>query len=242
MWSLYRTPWNLERLMHEPKALGCSPSTHAQQETQLTCSRLLSPRPLIISQEPCEAPQQRKTVMLSVELRGLQTYETQALQRLLQFYYFESSEWSNEEIGSDGLYDGLTAADLQQYIDSNNGNAQLIRIDGILAGFVILDKIELEGRLLWELADFFILPKYRGGWIALEAVRQVFAEFEQPMAASTFKHNKRALRFFKAVAKRANLTSVREFQEPECSAFHTFIVNEPGYIPSRPKLHLAPLK
>ena len=166
--------------------------------------------------------------MPSIHLSDLQNSETETLQRLLQLYYFESSEWSNEDIGPDGLYDGSTSLDLQHYIDSDDGNAQLIRIDGKLAGFVILDKIDIDDSVMWELADFFILPKYRGGWNALEALRQVFASFDQPMAASTFKENKRALRFFKAVAKRVNLTSAREFQEPAGSPFFTFIVNEPS--------------
>ena len=164
--------------------------------------------------------------MPSVHLNNLQESETEALHRLLQLYYFGSSAWSNEDIGPDGLYDGPASVDLQHYIESAEGKAQLIRIDDKLAGFVMLDKIDIDDRLIWELADFFILPKYRGGWNALEALRQVFVSFEQPMAVSTFKENKRALRFFKAVAKRVNLTSVRVFQEPEDSPFLTYIVNE----------------
>ena len=120
----------------------------------------------------------------------------------------------------------MTSLDLRHYIHSAEGSAQLVRIDGKLAGFVILDRIEIDNRVRWELADFFILPKYRGGWNALEALRQVFERFDQPMAVSTFKENKRALRFFKAVAKRAELKSARAYQEPEDSPFFTYIVNE----------------
>ena len=95
-----------------------------------------------------------------------------------------------------------------------------------MAGFVLLDRVELEERSIWELADFFILPKYRGGWIPLEAVRQIINETEQPMAASTFKENELAFRFFKAVAKRVQLDSVRELVEEDSSPFYTFIFNK----------------
>lgn len=108
------------------------------------------------------------------------------------------------------------------------GSASLLPSGVVLVICVLLDWIELEQRLMWELADFFILPKYRGGWIALEAVRQVIAQVAQPMAASTFKDNKLALRFFTAVSKRIRLDSVRAVEEEETSPFYTFIVNEPA--------------
>ena len=99
-------------------------------------------------------------------------------------------------------------------------------MDEKLAGFVLLETITLEQHPIWELADFFILPKYRGGWIALDAVRQIFALVGQPMAASTFKENKTALRFFKAVSKKIQLSSVRQLAEDASSPFFTFIINE----------------
>lgn len=169
--------------------------------------------------------------MPKVSLTNLKLSETVVLQRLLQLYYFESTSWSKEDICSNGLYDGCTASDLELYIDSEDAKAHLIWIGDVLVGFVLLDRIELEERAIWELADFFVLPKYRGGWIALQAVRQIFAKFDQPIVASTFKENELALRFFKAVFKRMQLNSVRELIE-EGSPFYTFIVNE--LVPNEP--------
>lgn len=164
--------------------------------------------------------------MPKVSLTNLKMSETTVLQRLLQLYYFEASSWSKEEIGSDGLYDGSTAADLELYTDSPDEKAYLIWQAEILVGFVLLDKIEIEERPVWELADLFILPKYRGAWTALEAVRQILTKVEQPMVAATFKQNEQALRFFKAVSIRLQLSSVRELIEEETSPFYTFIINE----------------
>jgi predicted acetyltransferase len=164
--------------------------------------------------------------MQNLRLTNLKLSETTVLQRLLQLYYFESTTWSKEDICSDGLYDGCTASDLEVYVDGDDAKAYLIWVGDNLVGFVLLDKIELEDRLIWELADFFILPKYRGAWVALESVRQILTKVGQAMSASTFKENKLALRFFKAVAKRVHLDSVRELKEEESSPFYTFIVNE----------------
>ena len=164
--------------------------------------------------------------MATVNLTKLKLSETEVLQRLLQLYYFESTHWSKEDICVNGLYDGCTAADLALYVDSATAKAYLVWLNEVLVGFVLLDWIELEQRSVWELADFFILPKYRGGWIALEVVRQIMAQVGRPMAASTFKENKLALRFFTAVSKRIQLDSMREVAEDEASPFYTFIVNE----------------
>lgn len=164
--------------------------------------------------------------MSRVKLTPLKMTETAVLQRLLQLYYFEATSWSKEDICSDGLYDGCTATDLEDYVNSAAEKAFLFWVDEKLAGFVLLEIITLEQHPIWELADFFILPKYRGGWIALDAVRQIFALVGQPMAASTFKENKTALRFFKAVSKKIQLSSVRQLTEDESSPFFTFIINE----------------
>jgi len=164
--------------------------------------------------------------MPKVSLTKLKLSDTMVLQRLLQLYYFESTSWSKEDICGNGLYDGCMASDLELYVDSEDAKAHLIWVGEFLVGFVLLDRIELEECPIWELADFFILPKYRGGWVALEAVRQILIDVNQPMAASTFKENKLALRFFKAVKKRVKLNSVRELIEEDASPFYTFIVNE----------------
>lgn len=95
-----------------------------------------------------------------------------------------------------------------------------------MIGFVLLEWVEDEKRLLRELADLFILPKYRGGWIALEVVRQIFEQISTPILVATFKENELALRFFKAVSKRLQLHSVRELIEDETTPFYTFIINE----------------
>lgn len=102
-------------------------------------------------------------------------------------------------------------------------NAYLIRVGDKLAGFALIEEVELEGRSIWELAYLFVLPNYRGGWVALEAVRQIVKQSDHPWLASTFKANALALRFFQAASKRLRLASVRELIEAE---FFTFIINE----------------
>ncbi len=159
-------------------------------------------------------------------LSQLKADETVTLQRLLQLYYFESTTWSKEEIGHDGLYDGCTALDLESYINSTGAAAYIIRTNKNISGFVMMEKVEIEGAPIWELADLFVLPKYRSGWVALEVVRQIIDHIEQPILASTFKGNVQAFRFFRAVSKRLTLGSVREIIETDKPQLHSFIINE----------------
>lgn len=164
--------------------------------------------------------------MSNVSLINLKISDTTTLQRLLQLYYFDSTSWSKEDIGIDALYDGSTASDLESYVNSQEAKAYLIWVNKVLVGFVLLDRVEVEERSIWELADLFILPKYRGGWIALEVVRQIFEQISTPILVATFKENELALRFFKAVSRRLQLNSVRELIEDETTPFYTFIINE----------------
>ncbi len=125
------------------------------------------------------------------------------------------------------IYDGCTVADLESYVDSPEAAAYLIKAKGSICGFALLEEVEVENVTLWELADLFILPQYRGGWTALEAVRQIIAEVKQPMVASTFKENTQALRFFQVASKRIALESARELVEEDKPQFYSFVINEP---------------
>ena len=55
--------------------------------------------------------------MSNVSLINLKISDTTTLQRLLQLYYFDSTSWSKEDIGIDGLYDGSTTSDLESYVN-----------------------------------------------------------------------------------------------------------------------------
>jgi predicted acetyltransferase len=164
--------------------------------------------------------------MSQVSVIPLKLDTISALQRLLQLYYFEASFWSKEQILPSGLFDGCSEQDLLTYIESSDSRAHLIYVGDDLAGFILLEKIEIENRSVWEIADFSILPNHRGGWVAVNVIRKIIEENEHPWVAATFKGDKSAQRFFTAVSKRVKFSSVRKIIEDDASEFYIYIVNE----------------
>ncbi|WP_395010248.1 hypothetical protein [Undibacterium sp.] len=165
--------------------------------------------------------------MHNIKLNPLTRETIPVLQRLLQFYYYEASFWSSEQILSNGLFDGCTEESLLTYVDAEDARASLIYVCDHLAGFVLLEEIDIDNQRVWEIADFAILPKHRGGWVAIDVIRQIIENGKHPWLAATFKADKTAQRFFTAVAKRIKLSSVRQIgQDDGTSEFLTYIINE----------------
>ena len=121
--------------------------------------------------------------------------DTDVLFRLMQLYYFESSSWSGEEIGGDGLYDG-DRADVAAALLERPHWARLLWLDGVLCGFVLVDDIQFQGQPLPELADLFVLPKHRGKGIAKAVVTTLVAPGSGQWLLAIFRKDRKAWAFW----------------------------------------------
>lgn len=158
----------------------------------------------------------------------LTAQETALLERLLQLYFFDSSYWSREEICADGRYDGPTAADLAGYVDSPHCQAYLLRVEGQVAGFALTELVE-DGdgdSRTWELADMFVLPRYRGMGVASAVVAGLVFASAHPWLLAIFKDDAKAQRYWASAFKRLPFASVRAHADPALPQFTMYIVNE----------------
>ena len=98
--------------------------------------------------------------MLPIAL--LQTTADQAplIRNLYQFYAYESSDWEQEDVEVDGRF-YIHDEHLQRHWQDDGWGAYLVLADGFIAGFVLVERSELPGIDALELADLFILKKYR---------------------------------------------------------------------------------
>jgi predicted acetyltransferase len=108
------------------------------------------------------------------------TREDQALLfRMLQFYYFEATQWSGEDLLEDGLYE-CDPAGVASYCEPDGVDAAwLLKVDGHPAGVVLVEWIPFEGGQIRELADLFVMPKYRGLGLAEAATRKIVSRYWQ---------------------------------------------------------------
>jgi predicted acetyltransferase len=95
--------------------------------------------------------------------------ERDVVARLLELYAHDFSERNGADVGDDGTY-GYRYLDC--YWTDDDRHPFLFRVDGRLAGFA----------LVWsgaphDMAEFFVLRKYRRSAVGTEAARTVFARF-----------------------------------------------------------------
>ena len=156
--------------------------------------------------------------------------ETDALFRLFQLYRYENSDWMAEDIGDDGLFDE-SKGQVADYVTSSEKGAYWIRKDGALAGFVVTEPVFLpDGTQVDELADLFVLKRYRRQGLALAAVRAVAKQFHGPWLVCVFRNDARAAAFWRKAFQELDLANVRPYTDPKCEDLHLYAINhrQPG--------------
>ncbi|MBV4531160.1 GNAT family N-acetyltransferase [Pseudomonas sp. SWRI107] len=107
----------------------------------------------------------------------LKTHPEQAdlIRNLYQFYAYESSDWEQEDVEVDGRF-YIHEPHLQRYWHSPGWGAHLVLVDGFIAGFVLIEASEVPGINALELADLFILKRYRRQGIGSVVAGQFLAD------------------------------------------------------------------
>jgi len=109
--------------------------------------------------------------MLPIELLPTTPDQAELIRNLYQFYAYESSDWEQEDVEVDGRF-YIHEEHLQRYWQSPGWSANLVLLDGFIAGFVLIERSELPGIDARELADLFILKRYRRQGIGRAVAQQ----------------------------------------------------------------------
>ncbi|HSC82365.1 MAG TPA: GNAT family N-acetyltransferase [Pseudomonas sp.] len=109
---------------------------------------------------------------MQIELVPTTAEQLPLIANLYQFYAYESSDWEQEDVEIDGRF-YIHEPHLQRYWQDAQWSAQLILADGFIAGFLLIERCELPGIDALELADLFILKKYRRQGVARAVTQQV---------------------------------------------------------------------
>lgn len=104
--------------------------------------------------------------------------EKHILEHLMQFYQYDFTEFDNADANEEGLYPYRY---LPFYWTESNRHPFLIRVNGKLAGFVLV-RLEIDGmidppRKVNQIAEFFIMKKYRGQGAGEVAAKWAFDQF-----------------------------------------------------------------
>jgi predicted acetyltransferase len=124
------------------------------------------------------------------------------IQNLGRFYVYEMSRYcgflSGWEIPANGLFECI---DLSSYCEKPDRHAFLIKADGELAGFVLINKVGSTPDVDWNIGEFFVVSKFQGKGIGRHAAEQVFNQFPGIWETSQIPENKAALDFWEKVVE-----------------------------------------
>jgi predicted acetyltransferase len=106
---------------------------------------------------------------VKVEVVGAELRDKPVVRQLLQLYQYDFSEFDGADVDADGSY-------LYQYLDEYWTEAArhplLFRVDGNWAGFALV-----RSGAPHDMAEFFVMRKYRRSGVGTVLARAVFARF-----------------------------------------------------------------
>ena len=133
------------------------------------------------------------------------------VRRLMQLYVHDLSEHTGWGCRADGTFgDFLELAD---YWGDPEGFPFLIRADGELAGFAIVQRLEAPPDPLHDVAEFFVLRKYRGRGIGRTIALALFTRFPGRWQVRELLENTPAQAFWRRVIGQFTDGAYAETQE-----------------------------
>ena len=127
--------------------------------------------------------------MHTVEVESATRAEQPALARLLELYAYDFSELTGADVNDDGQYGWRY---LDAYWTDPERHPFLFRVDGRLAGFALV-----RAGAPHDMAEFFVMRKYRRGGVGVTAARAIFARFPGEWQVRQVRANVGAIAFWR---------------------------------------------
>lgn len=95
-----------------------------------------------------------------IEVISAASEQAPVMANLLELYIHDFSEFQNQELGADGRFG---YKHLALYWSDPERHPFLIKVDGRLAGLALVKREfeAFESKLIWDVAEFFIVRAYR---------------------------------------------------------------------------------
>ncbi|UHA73784.1 GNAT family N-acetyltransferase [Paenibacillus sp. 481] len=138
-------------------------------------------------------------------IKAVQSEEKPILQHLMQFYFYDFSEYVYCDVETDGWFGAYPALD--SYWEDSGKYPFFIMQNGKYAGFVFVRWVEKlvpesteqlqQGH--YSIAEFFVMKKYRRSGIGRVAAEWVFNQFKGNWEVFQMGNNKPAHQFWVAI-------------------------------------------
>jgi predicted acetyltransferase len=150
---------------------------------------------------------------MSLEICPHTNDHKQLIWNVYQFYCYDTSTEDEYDLEENGLY-SISAEYFAQYWTDPGWSAHLLRWDGVIAGFALIEASEaLKGAQ--ELADLFVLKRFRRRGIAREVTLHFMAQRTVPWTIVVFDEAKDAQAFWRSMFTESQLQPARQVADPD---------------------------
>ncbi|ATR83247.1 GNAT family N-acetyltransferase [Pseudomonas sp. FFUP_PS_473] len=160
------------------------------------------------------------TTDITLELVQASPDQIELVRNLYQFYAYESSDWEQEDVELDGRF-YIHDEHLQRYWQEPQWSANLLLVDGFIAGFLLIERSDLPGIDALELADLFILKKYRRKGIGRAVAAQMLMSAEHAWLVRYYYQDEAAAAFWGSVMEHLPraVQAIEPDDDPELLSF-----------------------
>jgi predicted acetyltransferase len=139
--------------------------------------------------------QQAEAILPQVEVVSVPQAQQSVLANLLELYIHDFSEFIDLRIGEDG---GFGYEPLPSYFDESTRYPFFIRVNNQLAGFVLVQQGSqvTDNANIWDIAEFFVLRRYRRHRVGLRAAHQIWRMFTGDWEVRVMENHTAALGFW----------------------------------------------
>lgn len=157
---------------------------------------------------------------LRIELVRATIAEKPIIDNLSQFYLYEFSQYMPSLCldESRGFYDGLP--DLDAYWDDPNREPFVVRVEGELAGFVLVKK-GVAGAP-HEIGEFFVTQKFNRKGVGTSVAQRIFDMFPGPWLIHQMWNNYKAQAFWRQVVNAYTDGHYEEYYDDRRRPFQKF--------------------
>ena len=149
---------------------------------------------------PSASSSYRAATPMNIALIAAGPEQAPVFAHLMQLYYHDLSELLGIEIGDDGRF-GF--AHHESYWSDPRYHPSLLRVDGHLAGFAVVDaQSRLTNEPVWDMSQFFVLRRHRGAGVGARAAVATLDAFRGRWEVREVARNTPAQAFWRKVIGR----------------------------------------
>ena len=133
---------------------------------------------------------------MTLEISEAHIGEKSLIQHMMELYRYDFSEFDNSDLDANGYFGYRW---LDHYWTEEDRHPFIIRVDGKLAGFVLVNQSTYLPENEWAIAEFFVMRKYRGKGIGKKVAFNIFDRFRGKWEVYELESNKPSHQFWRKV-------------------------------------------